>query len=189
MKPSSKVRLFSIFWLTALVTSSCTAQEPEAFYVTPSIKGQLIDSQTDQPLSNITVYLTDDIQGISDNTGRFELHSMQKIDSDNMGKGYFKALAEEASVMIDTQGYQRRLFAIDGMAQFKGNDSKTPVTIDLGDIYLKPLPAGIHRYGTVFEYIDSMPYCKPTESQKEVDCTLVPEDKTYEQVSPNQPVQ
>ena len=188
MKPSSKVRLFSIFWLTALVTSSCTAQEPEAFYVTPSIKGQLIDSQTDQPLSNITVYLTDDIQGISDNTGRFELHSMQKIDSDNMGKGYFKALAEEASIMIDTQGYQRRLFAIDGMAKSEDDNLKSPMIIDMGNIYLKPLPDGLHRYGIVFEYIETMPYCQPSQSQREVDCIPVPQGKTYEQVRPNQPI-
>lgn len=189
MKPSSKVRLFSIFWLTTLVTSSCTAQEPEAFYVTPSIKGQLLDRQTDQPLGNITVYLTDDIQSTSDDTGRFELHSMQKINSDEISTDDFKAIAEEASIMIDTQGYQRRLFAINGMAKPKGNNSKTPVIINMGNIYLKPLPDGIHRYGTVFEYIENMPYCQPNESQKEVDCILAPEGKTYEQVSPNQSVQ
>ncbi|MGE6796886.1 MULTISPECIES: hypothetical protein [Psychrobacter] len=189
MKMLNKVSLFSIVCLTALVTTSCTAQEPEVLYVTPSIKGKLIDRQTDQPISNVKVYLTDNIQSTSDDTGRFELPTMQKIDTDEMGADYFKAIAKDASVMIDTQGYQRRLFAIDGMAQFKGNDSKTPVTIDLGDIYLKPLPAGIHRYGTVFEYIDSMPYCKPTQSQREVDCIPVTEGKKYEQVSPNQPVQ
>ena len=189
MKPSSKVRLLSIFWLTALIASSCTAQEPEAFYVTPSIKGQLIDRQTDQPLSNITVYLTEDIQGTSDDTGRFELHSMQKIDSDEIGTGYFKAIAEEASIMIDTQGYQRRLFAIDGMAQPEGNNSKTPVIINMGNIYLKPLPDGMHRYGTVFEYIENMPYCQPNQSQKEVDCIPVPEGKNHEQVSSNQSFQ
>ncbi|MGP4118914.1 hypothetical protein ACT3N8_03715 [Psychrobacter aquimaris] len=189
MKSSNKVRLFSIFWLTALTASSCTAQEPEVFFVTPSIKGQLIDRQTDQPLSNITVYLTDDIQGTSDDTGRFELHSMQKIDSDNMGTDYFKAIAEEASIMIDTQGYQRRLFATDGMAKSADNNLKTPVIIDMGNIYLKPLPDGLHRYGTVFEYIATMPYCQPNQSQKKVDCIPVPQGKTYEQVSPNQPVQ
>ena len=183
MKPSSKVRLFSIFWLTALTASYCTAQEPEAFYVTPSIKGQLIDSQTDQPLSNITVYLTVDIQGISDNTGRFELHSMQKIDSDNMGKGYFKALAEEASIMIDTQGYQRRLFAIDGMAKSEDDNLKSPMIIDMGNIYLKPLPDGLHRYGIIFEYIETMPYCQPSQSQKEVECIPVPKALTHTQVS------
>ena len=188
MKPSSKVRLFSIFWLTALVTSSCTAQEPEAFYVTPSIKGQLIDSQTDQPLSNITVYLTDDIQGISDNTGRFELHSMQKINSDEISTDDFKAIAEEASIMIDTQGYQRRLFATDGMAKSADNNLKTPVIIDMGNIYLKPLPDGLHRYAIVFEYIATMPYCQPSQSQREVDCIPVPQGKTYEQVRPNQPI-
>ena len=189
MKLSNKVRLFSVFWLTALVTTSCTAQEPEVLYVTPSIKGQLIDKLTEKPLGNITVYLTDDIKDTSDDTGHFELQSMQRINSDEISADYFKAIAKDASVMIDTQGYQRRLFALDGMAQFKGNDLKTPVTIDLGDIYLKPLPAGIHRYGTVFEYIENMPYCQPNESQKEVDCILAPEGKTYEQISPNQSVQ
>lgn len=175
----NKVSLLNVVWLTALVTTSCTAQEPEVLYVTPSIKGQLIDRQTDQPISNVTVYLTDDIQDTSDDTGRFELPAMQKIDTDEMSADYFNAIAEDANIMIDTQGYQRRLFAIDGMAQPKGNDLKTPVTVDMGDVYLKPLPAGIHRYGTVFEYVDDMPYCQPNQPQKEVDCIPVPEGKTY----------
>lgn len=173
----------------ALATTSCTAQEPEVLYVTPSIKGQLIDRQTDQPLSNITVYLTDDIQGTSDDKGRFELPVMQKIDTDEMGADYFKAIVKDANIMIDTQGYQQRLFAIDGIVPSKSTDLKTLVTIDMGNIYLTPLTDGIHRYGTVFEYVDSMPYCKPTESQKEVNCIPVPEGKSYEQVSPNQPIQ
>lgn len=185
----NKVSLFSMVCLTALVTTSCTAQEPEILYVTPSIKGQLLDRQTDQPISNVTVYLIDDIQDTSDDTGRFELPAMQKIATDEMDADYFNAIAEDANIMIDTQGYQRRLFAIDGMAQPESTDLKTAVTVDMGEVYLKPLPDGVHRYGTVFEYIDSMPYCKPIESQKEVDCIPVPEGKTYEQVSLNQPIQ
>lgn len=109
MKMLNKVSLVSIVCLTALVTTSCTAQEPELLYVTPSIKGKLIDRQTDQPISNVKVYLTNDIQSTSDDTGRFELPTMQKIDTDEMGADYFKAIAKDASVMIDTQGYQRRL--------------------------------------------------------------------------------
>lgn len=170
MKTFNRTSLIIVIWLTALVTTSCTAQEPEVFYVTPSIKGQLIDKLTDQPLSNITVYLTDDIQDISDDTGRFELPAMQQIALDDIQVDYLAAIANDANIMIDTQGYQRRLFAIDGMAQPKGNNLKTLVTIDMGNIYLKPLPSGMHRYGTVFEYIDNIPYCKPTQSQKEVDC-------------------
>lgn len=185
MKIFSETSLFSLVCLTALITTSCTAQEPKVLYVTPSIKGQLIDRKTDQPLSNIKVYLTDDIQSTSDATGHFELPAMQNIDTDEMGADYFKAIAKDASVMIDTQGYQRRLFAINGIAQPKSTDLKTAVTVDMGNVYLKPLHNDMHRYGTVFEYIDSMSYCKPTESQKEVNCIPVPEGRTYEQVSPN----
>ncbi|WP_435949337.1 hypothetical protein [Psychrobacter sp. DM8] len=189
MKILSEISLFSLVCLIALVTTSCIAQEPEVLYVTPAIKGQLIDGQTEQPISNATVYLTDDIQDTSDDTGRFELPAMQKIATDEMDADYFNAIAEDANIMIDTQGYQRRLFAIDGIAQPESTDLKTAVTVDMGNVYLKPLPNDVHRYGTVYEYIGNMPYCQPTESQKEVNCIPVLEGKSYEQVSPNQPIQ
>ncbi|WP_367109672.1 hypothetical protein [uncultured Psychrobacter sp.] len=43
--------------------------------------------------------------------------------------------------------------------------------------------------GVEDDFIEDMTFCQPNESQKEVNCIPVPEGKTYEQVSPNQPIQ
>ena len=102
----------------------------------------------------------------------------------------FNRIYQYADMMVEGDSYQRRLFNIDGIALTTPTfDMSNPVSTDMGKVYFTPLAEGEHVYDRVYEYVETMTYCRPNESQREVDCIPVPKGKTYEQVSSNQPVQ
>ena len=189
MKP---YKLFAFIGVLTVPLSACLIPEPTDYYVTPALSGQLLDSVTQQPVTDVSIYLTDEHQTTSDSTGKFALPPM--VVSDDMNKRRNKEqlqfIYEYADIMIESEGYQRRLVNVDGMAlPTPALDINTPVSINMGSVYLTPLAEGEHVYDRVYQYTEMMRYCKPTESQKEIDCIPVPEGKTYEQVSPNRPIE
>ncbi len=169
--------------------SACLTPVITDYYVTPALSGQLLDSETKHPIVNMNVYLTDEFQTNSDSEGKFNLPAM--VVSDDMNKRRSKdnlmQIYQYADVMIEGDGYQRLLLNIDGIALPTPTfDTNNPVSIDMGRVYLTPLAEGEHVYDSVYQYVETITYCKPNESQKKVNCIPVPEGKTYEQASPNQ---
>ena len=159
-----------ILSVLTLPLSACLTP-PTEYHVTPALSGQFVDSQTEQPIANVTVYLTDEYQTNSDNKGNFTLPAMVSFGVRKRNKDYFEEIYQYADVMVEVNGYQRRLFNVDGLAlPTPAFDMTTPAAIEMGTIYLTPLPEGEHVYGKVYEYIATMSYCKPNESQKQVDC-------------------
>ncbi len=182
MKRFKEMVILSVF---TLPLSACLTP-PTEYHVTPALSGQFVDSQTEQPIANVTVYLTDEYQTNSDSTGQFTLPSMASFGVRNRNKNYFKRIYKYANVMVESDGYQRRLFNVDGMALPTSTfDISTPTSIDMGKVYLTPLSKGEHVYGRVYQYIEKMPYCSPTQSQKQVDCIPVTSSQNSGQVSPN----
>lgn len=189
MKP---YKLFAFIGVLTVPLSACLILEPTDYYVTPALSGQLLDSETQQPVTDVSIYLTDEHQTTSDSTGKFTLPPMVVSDDKRhrRNREQLQFIYEYADIMIEGDGYQRRLFNVDGIALLTpALDINTPVSINMGSVYLTPLAEGEHVYDRVYQYTKTMRYCKPTESQKEVDCIPVPEGKTYKQVSPNQPVE
>lgn len=166
-----------------LVTCS---KPPTEYHVTPTLSGQFVDSQTEQPIANVTVYLTDEYQTSSDSTGNFTLPAMVSYGVRKRNKDYFERIYQYADVMVEVDGYQRKLFNVDGLALPTPDfDMTTTAAIEMGKVYLTPLPEGEQVYGKVYEYIATMSYCKPNESQRQVDCLPVTSSQNSGQVSPN----
>ena len=188
MKLYKKTILLSVLMVSL---SACLTPVATDYYVTPALSGQLLDKETQQPIVNMNIYLTDEYQTNSDSTGKFNLPSMVVSDDMNgrRNKEQLNQIYQYADIMVEGDGYQRRLFNIDGIALPAPTfDINTPVSIDMGKVYLTPLSEGEHVYDRVYQYIENMPYCKPNELQEKIDCIPVPQGKTYEQVSPNQPI-
>ena len=175
MKLYKSIAFISVFTLSL---SACLTPVATEYYVTPALLGQFIDSKTQQPIANVSVYLTDDYQTSSDSTGKFDLPPMIVFDSKTWDKDHFTQIYKYADVMVEGEGYQRRLFNIDGIALPTPTfDINTPVSINMGEIYLTPLAQSEHVYDRVYDYIKTMPYCQPSQSQKAVDCVPVPAER------------
>ncbi len=175
MKPYKLATFISVL---TLPLSACLTPVATDYYVTPALSGQLLDSETQQPVTNVNLYLTDEYQTNADSTGKFNLPPMVVSDDMNMRRNQedFHRIYQYADMMVEGDGYQRRLFNIDGIAlPTPIFDIHAPVTIDMGKVYLTPLAEDEHVYDRVYEYIETMTYCKPNESQKEVNCIPVPE--------------
>lgn len=170
MKRFKEMVILSVF---TLPLSACLTP-PTEYHVTPALSGQFVDSQTEQPIANFTVYLTDEYQTNSDDKGNFTLPAMVSYGVRKRNKDYLKRIYQYADVMVEVDGYQRRLFNVDGLAlPNPAFDITTPTAIEMGTVYLNPLPKGEHVYSKVYECIATMHYCEPNESQRQVDCLPV----------------
>lgn len=171
---------FPFITILPLLLSACLTPATTEYYVTPALSGQLLDKSTQQPIANVSVYLTDEFQTISNANGQFNLPPM--VVSDDMNsrrdKEQLQRIYQFADVMIEGDGYQRRLFNVDGIPlPVSELDTKTPVTINIGNVYLSPLSEGEHVYDRVYQYTKTMSFCQPNESQLEVACIPVPKGK------------
>ena len=153
MRPYKLVAFISIL---TLPLNACLTPVPTNYYVTPALSGQLLDGKTNQPVVNMSIYLTDEYQTNSDITGKFNLPPM--IVSDDMNerrdKEQLNRIYQYADIMIEGDGYQRILLNIDGIAS-PSFDMSNPVSIDIGKVYLTPLAEGEHVYDRVYQYVDT----------------------------------
>src|SRR5690606_12452608 len=126
------------------------------------LSGQLLDSETQQPVTDVSIYLTDEHQTTSDSTGKFTLPPMVVSDDKRhrRNREQLQFIYEYADIMIEGDGYQRRLFNVDGIALLTpALDINTPVSINMGSVYLTPLAEGDHVYDRVYQYTKTMRYC------------------------------
>lgn len=150
------------------------SKPPTEYYVTPTLSGQFVNSQTDQPIANVTVYLTDEYQTRSDTKGNFTLPAMVSYGVRKRNKDYFERIYQYADVMVEVDGYQRKLFNVDGIALPTSTfNMSTPTSINMGKVSLTPLARGEHVYGKVYEYVAKLSHCELSQQQHRADCVPI----------------
>ena len=175
-------------YLTVFVLSlaSLTGCQKKVIYATPQITGQVIDKKTNQPIANVKTVIGGNAFAFTGAQGRFTVPPVTYEYTVKYPNHREVMSIGHTSFSISKPGYEIKSYANGGLASIpKPYTEKSYV--NMGHIYLMPVPVGKERdYKTYYQTID---YCKPNQSQKEVDCIPVPEGKTYEQVSPNRPIE
>lgn len=174
-------------YLTAFLLSlaSLTGCQKKVIYATPQIAGQVIDKQTNQPIEGVNAGINNKASDTTDEQGRFTVPSSTYEYTINEPNHREVMSRGSSSFSISKLGYETKSYANGGLASIPKPYTEKRY-INMGKIYLMPVPVG--QEGKYKTHYSTLGYCKPTQSQKEVDCILVPEGKTYEEVSPNQPV-
>ncbi|MGE6796888.1 hypothetical protein [Psychrobacter okhotskensis] len=178
-----KTSYLSILLFLTISTLGC---QKKLVYVAPQITGQVIDKQTNQPIEGVKTVINRQALDYTDKQGRFTVPFTTVEYTFNEPSYQESRSRRGASLAIFKEGYEYKSYTNGGLAFTTSADSQKRY-VNMGKIYLMPVPAGKEaEYKT--EYL-TVGYCKPTQSQREVDCIPVTEGKKYEQVSPNQPVQ
>lgn len=177
----------NITYMTALLISfvSLTGCQAKVAYLTPQITGQVIDKKTNLPIANAKTVIGGNAFDMTDKQGFFNVPSFEVeyvVDEPSYSE---RNSIGGTSFRISKSGYEYKSYANGGLAFVTSSDGQKRY-VNMGKIYLMPVPVG--REGEYKTHYLTLGYCKPTQSQKEVDCIPVPEGKTYEQVSPNKPV-
>ena len=170
----------------ALLSASSTGCQKKVIYATPQITGQVIDKQTNQPIEGVKTVLSSNAIDFTDAQGRFTVPPVT-YEYTVKAPSHRRVMSNGvASFMIYKPGYGFKSYRSGGLA-FIPKPYTEKSYVDMGKIYLMPVPIGMESEYEV--HYSTLNFCKPTESQREVDCIPVPKGKTYEQVSPNQPIE
>ena len=158
----------------------------KVIYATSEISGQIIDKKTNLPIKGVNVGISNNASDITDKQGYFTVPPIT-YNYVFIEPHYREVISRaNSSFFISKDGYEVKSYTIGGLAFVAGTYYKKN-HIDIGKIYLMPVPVGTEREHMT--HYSTLHFCKPNQSQEEVDCIPVPEGKTYEQVSPNQPVE
>lgn len=149
--------------------------QKKVIYATPQITGQVIDKQTNQPIEGVNTGINNQAYDTTDTQGRFTVPPVTyeyTVKAPNhkevMSRG-------GSSFSISKSGYEIKSYANGGSASIPRPYTEKSY-VDMGKIYLMPVPVGKEReYKTYYLTVN---YCKPTESQREVDCIPVPKGHT-----------
>ena len=179
----SKTLYISLLLLSITNLMGCHKQ---IIYATSEISGQIIDKKTNLPIKGVNVGISNNVSDITDKQGYFTVPPITYeyvLSSPNHRK--VMSLGN-ASFSVAKLGYEIKSYRNGGLAFVpKPYDEKN--YINMGKVYLMPVPVGTEREHMT--HYSTLHFCKPNQSQKQVNCIPVPEGKTYEQVSPNQPVE
>ena len=179
---NNKIVCLSVLLFSSISLLGC---QKKVIYATPQITGQVIDKQTNQPIEGVKTVINRQALDYTDKQGRFTVPFTTVEYTFNEPNYQESRSRRGASLAIFKEGYEYKSYTNGGLAFTTSLDGKKRY-VNMGKIYLIPVPIGKEgEYKT--EYL-TVGYCKPTQSQKEVDCIPVPQGKTYEQVSPNQTV-
>ena len=177
-----KIAYLSVLLFSSISTLGC---QKKVIYVTPQITGQVINKQTNQPIEGVKTVINSQALDYTDKQGRFTV-PFTTVEYTVNEPSYQKSRSRRgASLAIFKEGYEYKSYTNGGLPFTTSADGQKRY-VDMGKVYLVPVPVG--KEGDYKTHYSTLNYCKPTESQREVDCIPVPEGKTYEQVSPNQPV-
>lgn len=174
-------------YLPALLLSiiSLLGCQSKVIYVTPQITGQVINKQTNKPIEGVKTIINRQALDYTDKQGRFTV-PFTTMEYTVNEPSYQKSISMRgASFDFYKLGYEIKSYTNGGLAFTTSPDGQKSY-VDMGKVYLMPVPVGME--GNNETHYLTLGYCKPTQSQREVDCIPVPEGKTYEQVSPNQPI-
>ncbi len=174
-------------YLTLFVLSltSLTGCQKKVIYVTPQITGQVIDKQTNKPIQEAEVFISNKASDSTDNKGRFTVPFITSEYTFNEPSYQERRSRRGSGLTIYKSGYEIKSYANGGLPFTTSADGQKRY-VNMGQVYLMPVPVGKER--DYKNYYLTVGYCQPNQSQKEFDCIPVPEGKTYEQVSPNQPI-
>ena len=177
-----KIAYLSVLLFSSISTLGC---QKKVIYVTPQITGQVIDKHTNKPIQGAEVFISNKASDSTDNKGRFTVPFITSEYTFNEPSYQERRSRRGSGLTIYKSGYEIKSYANGGLPFTTSADGQKRY-VDMGKVYLVPVPVG--KEGDYKTHYSTLNYCKPTESQREVDCIPVPEGKTYEQVSPNQPV-
>lgn len=174
-------------YLSALLISlaSLTGCQKKVIYVTPQITGQVIDKQTNKPIEGVKTIINRQALDFTDKQGQFTV-PFTTVEYTVSEPNYRKTMSRgNSSFMIYKSGYEIKSYRNGGLSFTSSADGQKRY-VNMGQVYLEPVPVG--KEGKHETHYSTLDYCKPTQSQKEVDCMPVPRGKTYKQMSPNQPI-
>ncbi|MGR3899221.1 hypothetical protein FW759_07150 [Psychrobacter sp. 1176_08] len=180
---------WSLFFLSFLLLGC----QQKIAYLTPQFEGQVIDRKTDQPISDVKVFLTSRNFTNTDTFGNFLIPPVEYKywligPSHDSIRNYYGV-----SLIFDHKSYVSKLYTIGDIpstTKTQGNQDylQNKKFIDMGKVYLTPAdPSILEMQEEIIS--DTLDYCQPNQSQKEVDCIPLPEGMTYKQISLNQPTQ
>ena len=164
---------------------SSTGCQAKVAYLTPQITGQVIDKKTNLPIANAKTVIGGNAFDMTDKQGFFNVPSFEVEYVAGEPSYSERNSIGGTSFRISKSGYEYKSYANEGLAFITSSDGQKSY-VNMGKIYLMPVPVG--REGEYKTHYSTLGYCKPIESQREVDYIPVPDGKNYEQVSPNQPV-
>ena len=177
---NNKIVCLSVLLFSSISLLGC---QRKVIYATSQITGQIIDKQTNMPIEGVKTIINSQALDFTDKQGRFTVPPVTYEYTAN-ASDYREVVSRRGSSFdIYKSGYEIKSYANGGLASIPRAYTEKGY-IDMGQVYLNPVPVG--QEGEYETYYLTLNFCKPTQSQKEVDCIPVPEGKTYEQVSPNQ---
>lgn len=178
-----KIAYISVLLFSSISLISC---QKKVTSVTPQITGQVVDKQTNKPIERAEAFINNKASDSTDAQGRFTVPFITSEYTFNEPSYQERRSRRGSSFTIYKSGYEIKSYANGGLAFTTSADGQKRY-VDMGQVYLLPVLVSEERDSKT--YYLTVGYCKPTQSQREVDCIPVLEGKTYEQVSPNQPVQ
>lgn len=177
-----KLLLLTTLFIAATGLAGC---QNKVMHIGLQITGQVLDKRTNQPIEGVKTVLSSNAFDLTDAQGRFTVPFVTIKHAVNEPSYQQRQSGLNSSFTIFKSGYEIKSYRNGGLAFTTSPDGQKRY-VDMGQVYLMPVPVGKERkYRTHYSTLN---FCKPTESQKEFDCIPVPEGKTYEQVSLNQPI-
>ncbi len=181
-----KMRTFYPTLLLILLVS-ITGCQKKVIYITPQITGQVIDKQTNRPIEGVKTVIGGPALDYTNEQGRFSVPPITSEYIFNKPNHRLTMAKGGASFTIYKSGYEIKSYANGGLSFIPNKPYTEKIYVNMGKVYLNPVPVG--KEGEYETYYLTLDFCKPDESQREVDCIPVPEGKTYAEVSPNRSVQ
>lgn len=183
-----KLNIFSM--TTVMMCLVLTACEAKVAYMTPQIEGQVIDRKTSEPVSNVKVILTSKDFDVTDNEGKFLIPQIEYHYRVFPPKSYDYS---GAALIFIKDNYKDKSYTLGNLPSTNAAQDQESYNVDIkryihmGKVYLIPADPNILEMQE--EIIsDTLDYCPPNQSQKEVECIPVPKGMTHKQISPNQPI-
>ncbi len=160
--------------------------QQKVIYVTPEIKGQVIDKETNQPIESVKVWITSKDLDITDANGLFYIPAIEykyRVKAPNYHDIQDLSMS---SIEFISDKYITKSYYINNF--FSTNKAQTTITssfeekryIDMGKVYLTAKDAEGAKVQE--ERIDdSIAYCQPHQSQKTTECIPLPATLSHTQ--------
>ena len=148
--------------VTHCTDSNCTnGLSKKVIYATSAISGQLIDKKTNQPIEGVMALASSEEFDLTDKQGRFTVPPTTYEYTFNEPSHREVMSIANTSFFISKDGYEVKSYAIGGLA-FVSRTYDENHHIDMGKIYLMPVPVG--QESKNHTYYPTLDFCKPDQS-------------------------
>lgn len=156
-----------------------TACEAKVDYMTPQIKGQVVDRSTGKPINDVKVILTSRNSDITDNGGNFLIPQIEYNYRIFPPKNHDYSDYSGATLIFTKDNYKDKYYPLGNLPTTNAAQDQESYNISIkryvhmGKVYLTPVNSSITE---VQEEIisDSLDYCHPGQSQKDIECIPLP---------------